>query len=302
VSAIEIHNLTKRFGPVTAVDNVSFSVDHGSVVGFLGPNGAGKTTTLRMLLGLVAPTSGVAHINDRPYRDTPNPSRVVGAVLESSNPYPGRTARNHLRIQATVARIPLARVDEVLDLVDLTGAGNRRVGQFSLGMRQRLGLAAALLGDPEVLILDEPANGLDPEGVRWLRSLLQRLAAEGRTVLVSSHILAEVAQTVDTVVILDNGRLITHSTLTELISSGGDSLAIRTPRPADLSAALLADGAAIQSTKGNWLTVTGATAEQIGTLAAAHGIPIFETNRHAPDLEDVFLRLTTETSSRPVNS
>jgi ABC-2 type transport system ATP-binding protein len=294
VSVIEIRDLTKRFGTVTAVDRVSFSVEQGSVVGFLGPNGAGKTTTLRMLLGLVAPTSGTAYIHGRRYRDIANPSRVVGAVLESSNPYPGRTAANHLRIQAMIGRIPPSRIDEVLDLVDLTNAAGRRVGQFSLGMRQRLGLAAALLGDPEVLILDEPANGLDPEGVHWLRGLLQRLAADGRTVLVSSHILAEVAQTVDTVVILDRGRLVSHSTLADLISSSGTSIAVRTPQASDLAAALVADGATIQAEHGEWLTVTGATPERIGTLAAAHGIPIFETNSHAPDLEDVFLRLTTD--------
>jgi ABC-2 type transport system ATP-binding protein len=294
MSVIEIRDLTKRFGTVTAVDQVSFSVEQGSVVGFLGPNGAGKTTTLRMLLGLVAPTSGSANINGRRYRAMSNPSRVVGAVLESSNPYPGRTAVNHLRIQAMIGRIPPTRVDEVLDLVDLTDAAERRVGQFSLGMRQRLGLAAALLGDPEVLILDEPANGLDPEGVHWLRGLLQRLAGEGRTVLVSSHILAEVAQTVDTVVILDRGRLVSHSTLADLISSSGTSIAVRTPQASDLAAALVADGATIQAEHGEWLTVAGATPERIGTLAAAHGIPIFETNSHAPDLEDVFLRLTTD--------
>ena len=300
MSVIEISNLTKRFGTQTAVDHVSFSVEQGSVVGFLGPNGAGKTTTLRMLLGLVAPTSGIAQINGRRYRAIPNPSRVVGAALESSNPYPGRTAVNHLRIQAMVGRIAPSRIEEVLDLVDLTGAATRRVGQFSLGMRQRLGLAAALLGDPEVLILDEPANGLDPEGVHWLRGLLQRLAAEGRTVLISSHILAEVAQTVDTVVILDRGRLISYSSLAELVSSSGTSVAVRTPRTADLAAVLVADGATIQSEQGEWLAITGASTEQVGTLAAAHGIPIFETNSHAPDLEDVFLRLTTEPQPKQV--
>jgi ABC-2 type transport system ATP-binding protein len=228
MSAIEVCDLTKRFGAVTAVDGVSFRVEAGRVVGFLGPNGAGKTTTLRMLLGLVAPTGGAAHINGQRYRDITNPSRVIGAVLESSNPYPGRTALNHLRIQARIGRIRRSRIDEVLDLVDLTAAAGRRVGQFSLGMRQRLGLAAALLGDPEILLLDEPANGLDPEGVHWLRRLLQRFAAEGRTVLVSSHILAEVAQTVDTVVILDRGRLVTHTTLADLIASADSGDAAHT--------------------------------------------------------------------------
>jgi ABC-2 type transport system ATP-binding protein len=219
---IEIENLTKRFADVTAVDQVSFSVSRGSVVGFLGPNGAGKTTTLRMLLGLVTPTAGTATINGRAYRDLPAPLQVVGAALESSSAYPGRTARSHLRIAALAGDAAGRRVDEVLELTDLAGAADRRVGRFSLGMRQRLGLATALLCDPEILILDEPANGLDPEGVRWLRQLLRRLAADGRTVLVSSHILAEVAQTADSVVILDRGRLITQSTLAELTAGGGD--------------------------------------------------------------------------------
>jgi ABC-2 type transport system ATP-binding protein len=219
---IEIENLTKRFADVTAVDRVSFSVSRGSVVGFLGPNGAGKTTTLRMLLGLVTPTAGTATIDGRAYRDLPAPLQVVGAALESSSAYPGRTARSHLRIAALAGDAAGRRVDEVLELTDLAGAADRRVGRFSLGMRQRLGLATALLCDPEILILDEPANGLDPEGVRWLRQLLRRLAADGRTVLVSSHILAEVAQTADSVVILDRGRLITQSTLAELTAGGGD--------------------------------------------------------------------------------
>jgi ABC-2 type transport system ATP-binding protein len=219
---IEIENLTKRFADVTAVDRVSFSASQGSVVGFLGANGAGKTTTLRMLLGLVTPTAGTATINGRAYRDLAAPLHVVGAALESSSAYPGRTARSHLRIAALAGDAPGRRVDEVLELTDLAGAADRRVGRFSLGMRQRLSLATALLCDPEILILDEPANGLDPEGVRWLRQLLRRLAADGRTVLVSSHILAEVAQTADSVVILDRGRLITQSTLAELTAGGGD--------------------------------------------------------------------------------
>jgi ABC-2 type transport system ATP-binding protein len=208
MAVIEVEGLTKRFSNLVAVDHVSFTVEQGNIVGFLGPNGAGKTTTLRMVLDLVAPTEGTATINGRRYRDLPRPLNVVGAALESSNAYPGRTARNHLRIEALVGRASPARVDEVLDLVDLTDAADRRVGKFSLGMRQRLSLATALLCDPEILILDEPANGLDPEGVHWLRQLLRRLASGGRTVLVSSHILAEVAQTVDSVVILDHGRLI----------------------------------------------------------------------------------------------
>jgi ABC-2 type transport system ATP-binding protein len=224
MATIELDGLTKRFGSLVAVDHVSFSVDQGTVTGFLGPNGAGKTTTLRMLLGLVSPSEGTAIINGYPYRELIEPRHVVGAMLESSGAYPGRTARNHLRIEALAGGAARSRVDEVLDLVDLTGAANRRVGQFSLGMRQRLGLATALLCDPEILILDEPANGLDPEGVHWLRRLLRNLAAEGRTILVSSHILAEVAQTVDSVVIMDHGHLVTQAPLAELTAAGGGNL------------------------------------------------------------------------------
>jgi ABC-2 type transport system ATP-binding protein len=216
MAVIQAHGLTKRFGPVRAVNDLSFCVPDGSVTGFLGPNGAGKTTTLRMLLGLVAPDAGHATINGRTYRDLPEPLHQVGAVLEASGFHPGRTARSHLRIQAVAARVDPSRADEVLDLVQLADAADRRIGGFSLGMRQRLGLATALLADPEILILDEPANGLDPEGVRWLRDLLRGFAAEGGTVLLSSHMLAEAAQTVDSVVIVDRGRLVTQSPLASL--------------------------------------------------------------------------------------
>jgi ABC-2 type transport system ATP-binding protein len=222
MSVIEVDGLTKRFGGVLAVDRLSFTVERGTVAGFLGPNGAGKTTTLRMLLGLVRPDQGSATINGKAYRDLAEPAHQVGAVLEASGFYPGRSARSHLRIQAMASQCDPSRIDDVLELVDLTSAADRRVGGFSLGMRQRLGLATALLADPEVLILDEPANGLDPDGVRWLRDLLQGLAAEGCTVLVSSHILAEVAQTVDSVVILDHGRLIAQSSLAELTLGAED--------------------------------------------------------------------------------
>jgi ABC-2 type transport system ATP-binding protein len=213
---IEVRGLTKRFGPVLAVDQLSFAVEPGEVVGFLGPNGAGKTTTLRMLLGLVRPDAGTATINGSSYPDLPEPLHQVGAVLEASSFHPGRTARNHLRLQALAGEADRSRIDDVLELTGLTDAADRRVGGYSLGMRQRLGLATALLTDPELLILDEPTNGLDPEGVRWLRDLLRGMAAEGATVLVSSHILAEVAHTVDSVVILDRGRLVAQSSLAEL--------------------------------------------------------------------------------------
>jgi ABC-2 type transport system ATP-binding protein len=220
MAIIQARGLTKQFGSVQAVDDLSFGVESGSVTGFLGPNGAGKTTTLRMLLGLVAPDAGTATINGCVYADLPEPLHLVGAVLEASGFHPGRTARSHLRIQALAARADASRVDEVLDLVQLIGAADRRVGGFSLGMRQRLGLATALLADPEILILDEPANGLDPEGVRWLRGLLRGFAAEGGTVLMSSHMLAEAALTVDSVVIVDHGRLVTQSPLASLTARG----------------------------------------------------------------------------------
>ncbi len=219
MAIIEVRGLTKRFGQVLAVDDLSFDVEAGSVTGFLGPNGAGKTTTLRMLLGLVAPDAGLATIGGLAYADLASPLAVAGAVLEASSFHPGRTARHHLMIQAIAAGVPARRVGEVLDLVQLTDSADRRVGGFSLGMRQRLGLAAALLADPQVLILDEPANGLDPEGVRWLRGCLRAFAADGGTVLVSSHLLAEVAQTVDSVVIVDHGRLVIQSRLADLTAS-----------------------------------------------------------------------------------
>ena len=216
MTAVEIRGLTKRFGPVLAVDDLSFAIGGGTVAGFLGPNGAGKTTTLRILLGLVAPTSGTATVNGVPYRALRDRSRQVGAVLEAAGIHPGRTARGHLRVRAAAAGISPARVDAVLDMVELTGDARRPVAGFSLGMRQRLALAAALLGDPRLLILDEPANGLDPDGVRWLRGLLRGLAADGRTVVVSSHVLAEVAQIAGEVIILSQGRLVTHAPLEEL--------------------------------------------------------------------------------------
>jgi ABC-2 type transport system ATP-binding protein len=219
MAIIEIRDLVKRFGAVEAVSGLSFDVEQGSVTGFLGANGAGKTTTLRILLGLVSATSGTAHINGRPYTGLSHPLRQVGAALETSGFYPGRTARDHLRILALAAGVDSSRADDALDIVDLSSAANRRIGGFSLGMRQRLGLAGALIANPEILILDEPANGLDPEGVRWLRDLLRGYAADGGTVLVSSHILAEVAQTVDHVVIIDHGRLVRQGSLAEVAGS-----------------------------------------------------------------------------------
>jgi ABC-2 type transport system ATP-binding protein len=228
--------LTKRFGDLTAVSELSFALEAGTVTGFLGPNGAGKTTTMRMFLGLAQPTAGRALVFGRPYADLERPGTRVGAVLEAADLYPGRTARDHLRVLAPVAYVPTSRVEEVLALVDLKAAADRRVKGYSLGMRQRLSLAAALLGDPELLLLDEPANGLDPEGVRWLRDFLRAYAAEGRTVFVSSHLLAEVAQTVDQVIIINRGRLVLESPLRELTARLTGTVRVEAARPDALTA------------------------------------------------------------------
>jgi ABC-2 type transport system ATP-binding protein len=293
MAVITIEGLTKRFGPVVAVDDLSFEVDQGTVVGFLGPNGAGKTTTLRMLLGLVTPTAGTAKIDGRPYRGLPDPIRQVGAVLEASSFHPGRSARNHLRVIATAAGLPLDRTDQVLDQVGLAGAAHRRVGGFSLGMRQRLGLATALLGDPQVLILDEPANGLDPEGVHWLRGLLRQLADDGRTVLVSSHVLAEVAQTVDQVVIIAHGRLVTQSTLAALTARTDQLVRVRTPQAETLQALLAAQNIHADPDGADQLLAVNTTSEVVGKAAAAAGIVIYEMGVERSNLEDVFLQLTS---------
>lgn len=292
MTAIEVRGLTKRFGPVLAVDGLSFAVGSGTVAGFLGPNGAGKTTTLRMLLGLVAPTSGTATVNGALYRALPDPSRQVGAVLEASGIHPGRTARGHLRVRAAAAGLPRARADAVLDMVGLAGSADRRVGSFSLGMRQRLALAAAMLGDPGLLILDEPANGLDPQGVRWLRGLLRGLAREGRTVLVSSHVLAEIAQIVDEVIILNKGRLVTHSPLADLTARTRQIVHVRTPAPAELKAGLAGQGLRAGVTEDGRIEVSGATPEEVAELAARLAVPVFECVAVPAQLEDMFLQLT----------
>jgi len=298
MAAISVQGLTKRFGDVLAVDQLDFEIDQGTVAGFLGPNGAGKTTTLRMLLGLVAPTAGTATVADRPYRELPDPARQVGAVLEASGFHPGRSARDHLRVLSVAAGIDPGRADQALERTGLAAAGRRRVGGFSLGMRQRLGLAGALLGDPEVLILDEPANGLDPEGVHWLRGLVRGLADEGRTVLVSSHVLAEVAQTVDQVVIIDRGRLVAQSTLAALTAGADRAVRVRTPQPEALRDLLVARGARVALDGPGQLTVTGATTEQVGQAAAAGGVVLHEMRFERSNLEDVFLELTGRKGDR----
>ncbi len=292
---ILIEGLTKRYGPVLAVDDLSFSVPAGRVTGFLGPNGAGKTTTLRILLGLVHPTSGSATINGLRYADLANPARTVGAVLEATSFHPGRRAADHLKILAAAARIPLSRVDETLDRVGLANAAHRRVGGFSLGMRQRLGLAAALLGDPENLILDEPTNGLDPDGVRWLRGLIRQLAVEGRTVLVSSHLLSEVAQTVDDVVIIANGALVARGPIADVARQAASqfSVLLRTPEPAEAQRALMAAQLDVTLDRDGALVVLGATPDVVGRAVAQAGLTLYEMRPLDRTLEDVFLELTT---------
>jgi ABC-2 type transport system ATP-binding protein len=293
MAAIEIKGLSKRFGDVAAVDDLSFSAREGAVTGFLGPNGAGKTTTLRMLLGLVTPSGGSATFNGRPYAELRQPIREVGAVLEATNVHPGRKARQHLRVQAIAAGIPPARADEVLQEVGLADAANRRVKGFSLGMRQRLGLASALLGSPKVLILDEPTNGLDPEGVHWLRQYLRAFADNGGSVLVSSHLLAEVAQTVDDIVIVANGRLITQSSLTDLERGAKAGVRVRTPQAERLRTALSAEGIAAELVEPDVVMAFETTTEAIGLAAAGVGAAIFEMSTEHFDLEEMFLELTT---------
>ncbi|MGZ4354142.1 MAG: ABC transporter ATP-binding protein, partial [Gaiellaceae bacterium] len=241
-AVVAAESLTKRYGKLTAVDDLSFELEPGTVTGFLGPNGAGKTTTLRMLLGLAQPSAGRALVFGTRYADLRDPSLRVGAVLEATDFHPGRSGRSHLRTLALSAGLPRSRVEEVLRLVELDAAAGRRVKGYSLGMRQRLGLAAALLGDPELLVLDEPANGLDPEGVRWLRDFLRAFAAEGKTVFVSSHVLAEVAQTVDRVVIISRGRLVVESPLADLTERVGGVVRVRSPQWHELQAALVREG------------------------------------------------------------
>jgi ABC-2 type transport system ATP-binding protein len=298
MSVIALEGLTKRFGDVVAVDDLTIQLEGGRVVGLLGPNGAGKTTTLRLLLGLVAATSGTATIDGRPYRALDEPIRHIGAVLEATSFHPGRRARDHLRVLAATAGLPDRRVDDVLAEVGLAGAARRRAGGFSLGMRQRLGLAAALLGDPDVLVLDEPTNGLDPEGIHWLRDFLRGYAASGRTVLVSSHLLAEVAQTVDEVVVLAGGRLVAHAPLSQLLS-GRTVVRVRTPDTAALLAALDAHGIHAEQETADLVLAHGATTEVVGRAIAAASLIAYEITQQHTDLEQAFLDLTTTTTGAP---
>src|SRR5579863_8862162 len=293
-SVVVAESLTKRFGTVAAVDDLSFALEAGTITGFLGPNGAGKTTTLRMLVGLASPTSGRTLVFERAYAELENPALRIGAVLEATDFHPGRSGRDHLRMLATAVGVSDSRVDEVLNLVELQGAAKRRVKGYSLGMRQRLGLAAALLGEPELLVLDEPANGLDPEGVRWLRDFLRSFASEGRTVLVSSHVLAEVAQTVDQVLIINRGRLVIESSLEGLTARVGGSVRVRSADPARLAAALSHEQLASSQSDDHVLIVNGTSTERVGEIAFAAGVPVHELVADGSSLEEIFLELTTD--------
>ena len=289
---IVVNDLTKVFrGNVRAVDQLSFTVEPGSVTGFLGPNGAGKTTTLRMILELVRPTSGFATVGGVRYHSIPNPLTVVGASLESSSYHPARTGRNHLSILCTVAGLPERRADEVLDLVGLGAAGRRKVRGYSLGMRQRLGLAAALIGNPRVLIMDEPANGLDPDGIRWLRGFFRHLAGEGRTILVSSHQLNEVQEIADRVVILNRGRLVRAGSIAEL-TAGTDVVVARSPAIERLGQALVDQGFAPRPLDATSFEVSGVAAAQVGHTAFAEGVELHELTTRRFDLEQLFFALT----------
>ncbi|HSK24568.1 MAG TPA: ATP-binding cassette domain-containing protein [Egicoccus sp.] len=286
--------LTKRFGATTAVDDCTFRVRPGVVTGFLGPNGSGKTTSMRALLGLLAPTSGSATFDGRRYAELNDPPRTVGALLEADAFHPGRSGRDHLRILASAARIPVRRVDEVLELVGLTDAAGRAAGGYSLGMRQRLGLAGALLGEPGVLILDEPANGLDPQGVRWLRDLLRHEANNGATVFVSSHLLAEMALIAEEVVVIRDGRLVAHDRLDALTGAASSGpVLVRSPHGRRLAAALVAAGADVMSAADGLLHVRALDAPAIGRLALSEGLELHELTPQRATLEDAFLELTS---------
>jgi ABC-2 type transport system ATP-binding protein len=294
-ATIEAHGLTKRYGSTLAVDNLSFTVRPGLVTGFIGPNGAGKSTTMRLVLGLDAPDRGTALVNGRPYASLGVPLREVGALLDARAFHPGRPARDHLRWLAAGNGIPRARVEAVLELVGLSRAARRRAGGFSLGMAQRLGIAAALLGDPPVLLFDEPVNGLDPEGIRWIRGFLRSLAGEGRAVLVSSHLMSELEDTADHLIVIGRGRLIADTTVRDLLDeSAGLRFNVRTPQPSALMALLADAGAVVTSTDHEALTVAGLEGARIADLAADHGLRVYELSPHRVTLEEAFMELTRE--------
>ncbi|EWM67741.1 ABC transporter ATP-binding protein [Micromonospora chalcea] len=291
---IIVSGLTKQYKTVRAVDNLSFTVEPGRVTGFLGPNGAGKTTTLRMLLNLVTPSAGTATIGGSRYADLPDPLRTVGAVLEASSAHKGRTGINHLRVICAAAGLPKERADEALALVGLSPAAKRKFKGYSLGMKQRLGIAAAMLGNPQVLILDEPANGLDPEGIRWMRGFLKGLAAEGRTVLVSSHLLSEMQLLADDVVIIAAGKLVRQGPVDQVMASmtHGVRVRVRTPQADELATVLREQSATVDADPHGALLVSGVDAPTVGRLALAAKVELHELTTERPDLEGVFLELT----------
>lgn len=292
---IEARGLTKRFGSTLAVDDLTFDVLPGRVTGFLGPNGAGKSTTMRMILGLDAPTAGTVSVHGRAYREHVRPLHEVGALLEAKAIHPGRSARNHLAFLAASNSIPARRVAEVLDLVGLSEVARRRVGTFSLGMGQRLGIAAALLGNPGVLLLDEPVNGLDPEGILWIRTLLRSLAGEGRTVFVSSHLMSEMQLTADHLIIIGRGRLIAQMSVADFVQqSSGNYVLVRTPTPAPLTAALQARHATVTTQPDGALVVRQLACAEVGEVAAAAGIVLHELSPQAPTLEEAFMQVTAD--------
>ena len=292
---IEVNDVTKRYGETVAVDRLSFVVKPGIVTGFLGPNGAGKSTTMRMILGLDAPTSGSVTVNGKRYREIPAPMHEVGALLDAKAIQGNRSARNHLRWVAQAGGVPKARVDEVLKLVGLSEVANRKVGGFSLGMSQRLGIATALLGDPDTLLFDEPVNGLDPEGIIWVRNLFKRLAADGRTILVSSHLMSEMEETADHVIVIGRGRLIADMDIREFTARSTTShVRVVSPRADELVPLLTAQGANVSNGEANALLVTGIEAPAVGELAAANGIALHELTPHRASLEAAFMELTRD--------
>lgn len=292
---IETHGLTKRYGVTTAVDHMSFTVQPGRVTGFLGPNGAGKSTTMRMIVGLDRPSEGTVTVNGRRYADHRTPLHEVGALLDAKAVHTGRTARNHLRAMAATHGIATKRVDEVIEMTGLVTVADKRVGRFSLGMGQRLGIASALLGDPQTLILDEPVNGLDPEGVLWVRNLTKYLASQGRTVFLSSHLMSEMALTADHLIVVGRGRVLADAPVSDVIAGAhGSKVRVRSPRADDLEELLRRSGAGVTSAEAGLLEVTGRTAEQIGDSAAAARLPLHELTTVGSSLEDAYLQLTAD--------
>ncbi len=291
---IEVENLTKRYGTKNALDGLTFTVQPGVVTGFLGPNGAGKSTTMRLLLGLEKPSAGTATVNGRDYRDYAAPIHEIGVLLEARAAHPARSARNHLLGMAYTHNIPTRRVDEVLELVGLSAVARSRVGGFSLGMGQRLGIAAALLGDPKTIMLDEPVNGLDPEGIRWIRDLLKQFAAEGRTVFVSSHLMSEMALTAEHLIVMGRGRLIADLSVETLLARSISSVVVRSPQVDQLRPLLLGVGGTVDTHPDGSLDITGLTAEEVGTRAGAAGITLHELTTRRASLEETFMRLTSD--------